>query len=1101
MDEKDIFGGENKENNEFDEKKADSISEEAEEAVFYEADGSDENDVGDMLFENDAQPENEDTDGLNEEISAPDEIDDFEILVDFNAPEVSNIELDEGVNEAEVFETQSEVLDDDLIIVPSKKETSEPESPLETPAFRDYEFYSSEAEESFANSENTGATRKFDTAGINSLEQNDGDIIVPVNYANSKMTAKQVWRNIRRVTKVILRILKNVFKVLAYALVTLLIVGILTGIFVGVYYVNYVKENFVEDYDIVGLQTDLKQTSKIYYIDENGKPVELVSERLHGTEDRAWVSLYDMPEELRYAFIAIEDQRFYEHNGMDVKRTLGAVMSFVGGDSSYGGSTITQQLIKNFSGDDDTTIQRKITEIFRAISLTEKRSKDEVLEMYLNTINLSNGCHGVQAAANYLFGKDVKDLTLVECASLAAIPKSPYQYNPKLYPEANEERRALVLEKMKELSDDGKLGNIKISDEEYKAALNAELVLNITEQTEQTETTEVYSYFTDALIEQLIEDFNREYGYPRSVATNIIFNGGLKIHATVDPAIQNILEETYLEDSTFYGPNERVPEGIKPQSAMTVIDPYTGEVKGLVGGRDEKTESRGLNRATMATRQVGSAIKPLTVYAPAVDRGYIGYASVIDDTPYTFNESLGKYWPENAGRPYLGYVNVNYAIAESLNTTAVKTLAKITPGFSYEFATKKLGLENLKESDIDYAPLALGGLTSGLTTLEMASAYTIFPNNGNRCAPRLYTVVYDNDGNILLENKPSSTKAISPESAQLMTKMLEGVVQRGTGTAVTLKNKVDVAGKTGSTNSNKDLYFVGYTPYYVAACWYGYDEPKVMNYNVNPAMRAWDVVMTRIHDEIVVPKAVTGVKEFPEDLLVKAKYCRDSGKLCTDLCTQYDPRGSREEDGWFVKSKIPREKCDVHVLVDFCGASNGVAGKNCLVRGDKVALVDISGRDYFIRDIKIVDSEYGYRKMPKGTSLAEATPELPYYSVLAPEEMFAGRPNVGYWRRPTAALPDGSVYYPYAFNRACSACDAAKEEIPPEPPAEDVTVKDDEPTGEGSTEDTEKEPEIKDEEHDGSEEDTRRPSFRDDVLNIEDKKNDDEEKDDGEENE
>ena len=883
---------------------------------------------------------------------------------------------------------------------------------------------------------NTGATRKFDTTGINNAGVlNDGGMVP--DYSKNGTQYKDMAKKALKVTK-------SVFKILAYVLVTVLIIGILTGVFVGVYYMNFVKNNFVEDYDIVGLDTNLKQTSKIYYTNELGEEVEIESQRLHGTENRLWVSIYDMPEELRYAFIAIEDERFYEHNGMDVKRTLGAVMSFASGDSSYGGSTITQQLIKNFSGENDATVQRKITEIFRAISLTEKRSKDEVLEMYLNTINLSNGCHGVQAAANYLFGKDVSELNLVECAALAAIPKSPYQYNPKYYPEENKERRLLVLKKMKELSDDGKLGNVQITDEQYNEAKNAELVLNIDSGKKENQTATVYSYFTDALIEQLIADFNEKYGYPRSVATNIIFNGGLEIHTTVDPRIQTILEEAYADESTFYYDmkNVKLPEGIKPQSAMVIIDPYTGDVKGLVGGVGEKTESRGLNRATMSKRQVGSAIKPLTVYAPAVDLGYVDYATVIDDTPFTYNESMEKYWPENAGRKYEGYVNVNYGVLQSLNTTAVKTLDMITPRYSLKFAREKLGLENLQDSDMDYAPLALGGLTKGLTTLEMAGAYTIFPNDGVRCTPRLYTVVYDKDGNVLLENQVEETVAVNPSTAQLMTKMLENVLTEGTASKVKLKNKVDAAGKTGSTNSNKDLYFVGYTPYYVGACWFGYDEPKVMNYADNPAMVAWDKVMDRIHEEIVFAEADesgTSIREFSETELVKANYCYDSGDICTELCIEGDPRGLREREGWFIKGSVPTDRCTTHVKVDFCGVTNAIAGENCPVRdGKTVALVDVSHREFYTENLVIGDSEFGYRELPRGTSLADNKPENPYYSVLAPEGMFVGRPNIGYWRRPKC-FPNGDVYYPYAYNRACTACDAAKASKEEEKPVEEKT--------------------------------------------------------------
>lgn len=830
---------------------------------------------------------------------------------------------------------------------------------------------------------NGGETRKFDTAALNDAAANGTN---PKHAKNSKKKKSRPRARASGVAGIILN-----------AVLTLVLIGIITGVIVVSVFAIYIKDNLIEDYDIVGLETNLEQTTKIYYIDKaTGTPVEVEDQRLHGDENRSWVSIAKMPVNLKNAFVAIEDQRFYEHNGMDIRRTAGAVLEFIGGNSSYGGSTITQQLIKNFSGDNDATIQRKIKEIFRAISLTKKRSRDEVLEMYLNTINLSNGCYGVQAAANYLFGKDVSELTLVECASLASIPKSPYKYNPKSHPDENKERRETVLGKMKELG--------WISEEDYNEAMSTELVLNITEQKmSEAGVNNVTSYFTDALIEQIIEDLNKEYGYPREVALNIIFNGGLKIHTTMDPEIQGIMEDVYTDPSTF-----AEAEGIQPESAMVVMDPYTGDVKGIVGGRGEKTVSRGLNRATMSKRQIGSAIKPLTVYAPAMDLGYIDYGTVIDDTPYEYNEKTGKYWPENAGRDYRGKTTVWYAINQSLNTTAVKALEMLTPEYSYYFGKEKLGLVSLERSDCDMSPLALGGLTYGLTVMEVAGAYTILPNEGVRSAPRLYTVIYDNNGDVLLEQKIDQTVAISRSTSQIMTKILETVVVSGTGAKVTLEKKVDTAGKTGSTNSNKDLYFVGYTPYYVGACWFGYDQPKYISgatYPTNPAMLAWDKVMNRIHDKVIEEEKQNGnsLKKFSDDEIVKAEYCADSGKKPTEFCRSFDPRGSRVETGWFKKGAEPRETCDKHEIVEFCGETGAVASEYCPKEGRKqFALVNVDDREYFISNIYVQDTQYTCRTLPrKFTPILDAT--LPYYSGAVPEGAYAGR----------------SKWVDYPFNRLC----------------------------------------------------------------------------------
>lgn len=771
------------------------------------------------------------------------------------------------------------------------------------------------------------------------------------------------------------------FSFITNLLLTVLLIAIVTGIMVLSVFAIYIKNNLIEDYDIVGLETNLEQTTKIYYTDELGQQIEMEDQRLHGEENRSWVSISKMPTNLKNAFVAIEDQRFYEHNGMDLKRTAGAVLEFIGGNSSYGGSTITQQLIKNFSGDNDATMQRKIKEIFRAISLTKKRSKDEVLEMYLNTINLSNGCYGVQAAANYLFGKDVSELTLVECASLAAIPKSPYQYNPKSHPEDNKERRNTVLEKMAELE--------WISQEEKNEALAAEIVLNITEDESGEEIHNVTSYFTDALIEQIIKDLEEEYGYPRKVALNIIFGGGLKIHSTIDPRIQQIMDEVYKDPNTFVK-----GDGIQPESAMVVLDPYTGDVKGIVGGRGEKTISRGLNRATMSKRQIGSSIKPLTVYAPAMDLGYIDYGTVVDDTPFKFYPERNDYWPSNAGRGYRGKTTINYGIKQSLNTTAVKTLDMITPEYSYYFAKEKLKLHSLVESDCDYAPLALGGLTWGLTVMEVAGAYTMFPNDGVFSEPRLYTVIYDNKGQVLLDNSDNQSVAISQSTAQIMTKIMNNVLTSGTGTAVTLKNKVNTAGKTGSTNDMKDVYFVGYTPYYVGAAWFGYDKPKYIpsSFGNNPALTVWDKVMNRIHDEIVIKEANangTALKTFNTSEIVQAQFCIDSGKKPTELCKSYDPRGSRVETGWYKKGSVPTEPCDCHVAVDMCTLSGAVANSNCPAADRRtVALVLAEDRNFPI-NVSVSDTQFTARNVGAGyyAVLAE---NQPYYAGLMPEGTYPG---------------------------------------------------------------------------------------------------------------
>ncbi len=730
---------------------------------------------------------------------------------------------------------------------------------------------------------------------------------------------------------------------------TLLLIFTISGIAIVATFFGYVNTYLIEDdFDIEDLKTNINQTTKIYYTDASGNPVELVDQRIYGTENRSWVSYGKMPKNLTNAFVAIEDERYWKHSGVDWKRTFGAVLQFVGGNDSYGGSTITQQLIKNVTQESETTIQRKVKEIFRALTLTKKHSKEEILEMYLNTINLSRNNYGVQAAANYYFGKDVSQLELVECAALAAIPKSPTKYDPVRNPEENKRRRNVVLDKMEELG--------WITSEECATAKATELVINITVL--DGTVTKSNSYFKDTLIEQIISDLKEEYGYSREYASNIIYSGGLKIYATIDPEIQSIMEEVFSDPNTF----QRVSEGIQPEAAMVIMDPYTGDVKGVVGGR-EKTGDRDLNRATQSHRQIGSAIKPITVYAPAMDLGLINYATVIDDTPVQYMESKGRYWPKNSPNRYDGLVTVNRALEVSKNTVSIKVLQKLTPDYSYNFAKNKLHLDSLVSADKDLAPLALGGLTNGLTVMEVTAAYSIFANDGMYSTPRLYTKVLRNDDTVLLERNVEQEQAISSDTAQTMTKILQNVVSNGTASRITLDQKVNVAGKTGTTNDDKDRYFVGFTPYYVGACWFGYDIPKYLGkFSSNPAMIAWEKVMQRVHEKYISEAQNGGepLKQFDFSRLTQVAVCADSGLLPAEECS-HDLRGSRIIYGWFSKDQVPTTTCKTHMYVDWDSTTGQVATPYCpshvIMR---VALIKVEDRN-FVQNIPITDARYTAR--------------------------------------------------------------------------------------------------------------------------------------------
>ena len=760
-------------------------------------------------------------------------------------------------------------------------------------------------------------------------------------------------------------------------LMTILLICTISGIAIAAIFFGYVNNYLIEDdFDIENLKTNLNQTTKIFYTDDAGNTVELEDQRIYGTENRSWVSYNKMPQNLTNAFIAIEDERFWKHSGVDWKRTFGAVLQFAGGNDSYGGSTITQQLIKNITKEDETTIQRKVREIFRALSLTKKHSREEILEMYLNTINLSRNNYGVQAAANYYFGKDVSELDLVECAALAAIPKSPTKYDPVRNPNENKRRRGYVLDKMAELG--------WISQEECDAAKNTELVINITVL--DGTVTKSNSYFKDTLIEQIIADLKEEYGYSREYASNIIYSGGLKIYATIDPEVQTIMEEVFADPDTF----QRVSDGIQPQAAMVIMDPYTGDVKGVVGGR-EKTGDRDLNRATQSRRQIGSAIKPLTVYAPAMDLGLINYSTVFDDTPLEYKADLGRYWPKNAPARYDGLLSVNRAVEVSKNTIAIKVLQKMTPEYSYNFSQNKLHLNSLVASDKDLAPLALGGLTNGLTVMEVTAAYSIFPNGGMYSSPRLYTRVLRNDDTVLLERNSNPEYAVSSDTAQVMTKILQNVVSNGTAAGITLDKKINVAGKTGTTNNDKDRYFVGFTPYYTAACWFGYDTPKYLGkFRSNPAMIAWEKVMTRVHEKYINAASSGGepLKKFDYSRLTQVAVCSDSGLLPSDACG-HDLRGSRVSYGWFAKSQIPTKTCGTHMLVDWDSTTARVATPYCPASAVmKVALIKVEDRN-FVQNIPITDARYTCRA-EAGNPANVINPSDPYYLTAMPAGTYAG---------------------------------------------------------------------------------------------------------------
>lgn len=690
--------------------------------------------------------------------------------------------------------------------------------------------------------------------------------------------------------------------------------------------------------------------------------------------NRLPVTLDQIPVDLQHAVVAIEDERFYEHNGIDVKGILRAGMkALTTGDFSEGASTITQQLLKNnvFTNwtSESTQLERftrKIQEQYLAVQVEKKTDKDTILENYLNTINLGAGSYGVQAAARQYFDKDIWDLNLSECATLAGITQNPTKFNPIINPDSNRKRRKEVLQHM--------LDQNYITQDQYDEALADDIYSRIQAAQEKNSSTDntVYTYFEDELTDQIINDLMNIKGYTKKQATNLLYSGGLKVYTTQDSKIQNILDEEYADPSNYpdtvqyeldyaltvtdpdgnqvnyskemlqlYFQNEdpdfdllfdspedgqtyvdkykasilangskvlaeRVNFAPQPQSSMSVIDQHTGYVKALIGGRGEKTASLTLNRATDTTRQPGSTFKIVSTYAPALNEKGMTLATTFEDEPYEYPDGSPV---NNATRSYNGTTTIRTAIQNSINVVAVKCLEKVTPelGLKYldnfGFTTLAHGTEADKDangniwSDANLAT-ALGGITRGVTNVELCASYAAIANDGNYIKPIYYTKILDHNGNVLIENTAAERSVIKESTAFLLTSAMEDVVKQGTGTACQLDN-MPVAGKTGTTEAYNDLWFVGYTPYYTCAVWSGYDNnEKLPDYARNFHKALWKKVMTRIHEGL--PS-----KEFEKPASVeKLSVCEETGLLPRAGCpviTEY-----------FDVGTMPTEYCDQH---------------------------------------------------------------------------------------------------------------------------------------------------------------------------------------------
>ena len=729
---------------------------------------------------------------------------------------------------------------------------------------------------------------------------------------------------------------------------TLLLVFVVTlTIFSGIFmaYINSTMRGKVEVYLD---EFETKVSTELYNQDPDTGEWVMYQTLYLNSENRIWTDLEDIPKYLQEAAIAIEDKRFEKHHGVDWRGTTRAIVYTLFGKNVQGGSTITQQLVKNVTGDNEVTVKRKITEIYRALELEKRYEKDEILEAYLNEVFFGQSCYGVVTASRMYFNKDVSDLTLAECASLMGITNNPSMYDPTLSSwtrENNRERQLTILGAMLEQE--------KISQEEYDEAKAEDIVFSngftisgkyvgsdgtatepepeepSTDDTESPADEEEptikgrYSWFTEAMIGDVADALVEKYGITDKVRDNgttytayeqawdMVHGKGYKIYTTQNPKYQKIAEDVCYDLSNIpytssytNSAGEQVEDQL--QIALTIVDPTNGYVVAMIGGAGEKQADRVWNWAVNA-RQCGSAIKPLSTYAPALDDGTINGASVIDDYPMLLN---GDVWPRNDNWRYQGLMPLHLALRQSLNTCAVRTNLAYGVDRSYEFLVNKLGFENLTYTDSQQVGnMALGGFEKGVTTEEMAAGFATFVNEGVYTKPRTFVRVEDANGNVILENEAKSTVAMKNTTAALMNSLLQEASLQGTGYQAQFPG-MHIAGKTGSTNSNKDRYFAGYTPYYSCAVWAGYEHNQRIVASGNPCAVIFQKVMKAIHEDL--PD-----KDFFSCAgLTSVAVCADSGMLASENCA-LDVRGSRVYTALVAADNAPTSVCTMHTAPSY----------------------------------------------------------------------------------------------------------------------------------------------------------------------------------------
>ncbi len=693
-----------------------------------------------------------------------------------------------------------------------------------------------------------------------------------------------------------------IFSIVSLSLCILLVLGIFAVFAYARKTVDYATDEMLfaaaREGSVIRLYADADLADEVY------TPVQ-IEVVYPSAERKEWASYGEIPDSVIRAFLSMEDREYFSHKGVSLRRTAKAALNYLLGSrgGSFGGSTVTQQVVKNISGDNGHTVKRKVTEMLRAYHIEQMHSKEEILEVYLNILPMGENTVGVSLAAERYFGKPLSALDYGEIAVLVGIANAPARYNPHTAPEACIKKRNRVLFAMKETG--------VIGEREYEALCAAPLSVLPPASVEEN----VHSWFAETVLAEIREDLCEERGLSRAAADAILARGGLSVYTTMDKDVQTSLESVFSEGNLL---SEEQKNGL--QAAMVIVDPKNGNLLGIVGRLGKKEGNLLLNHA-LVPHTPGSALKPLALYAPLLDAGRISAATVFDDVPVSFEKSGSTYraYPKNYPAVYSGLINVKDALRLSKNTVALRLYEMLGAENIYRSLTRTFGFDTIVRkakgaggemlTDLSAAPLALGQLTYGVSLRRLTEAYTVFPAEGTLCRAKSYFSVKAESGEVLLEKKCAEERVFSKEGARLMNQMLSEVVDRGTAKSITLSRLVDTAGKTGTSGEDKDRLFVGYTPHYVAGIWMGYEEGDRSVGKITASHLAlWDRVMLRVYNK----KPSHSTDGFSTVGLVRSSYCRDSGCACGGYC-HMDLRGEREESFFFLKKNRPSSTCRTHI--------------------------------------------------------------------------------------------------------------------------------------------------------------------------------------------